>query len=244
MVRLLDFGLALTLALSSTCGFAHAEKRLALVVGIDAYRDVPKLEKAVGDAHAMTAALQGLGFTVTEVEDPDRRSLNQAISTFGATISAGDTVFVHFSGHGVEIDGENYLLAADAPKPTSGGEDFVKSEAIPMSALVSRMADAGAAVRVFVIDACRDNPFEKVGVRSVGSTRGLARVEAPAGTFIMYSAGYRQTALDALGSGRSRTHLSLYARAAKTSRSAECRARRHRPGCAERGRGTCPRCWP
>src|SRR6185295_1445383 len=100
----------------------------------------------------------------------------------------------------VEIDGENYLLAADAPKPETGGEDFIKSEAIPMSTLVARMADAGAAVRVFVIDACRDNPFGQVGVRSVGATRGLARVEAPAGTFIMYSAGYRQTALDTLGS--------------------------------------------
>jgi uncharacterized caspase-like protein len=190
--------LALALAFNLRAA-AHAEERLALVVGIDAYREVPRLEKAVGDAHAVAATLQGLGFTVTEVDDPDRRSLNQAISTFGATISVGDTVFVHFSGHGVEIDGENYLLAADAPKPTSGREDFIKSEAVPMSALVSRMADAGAAVRVFVIDACRDNPFEKIGVRSVGATRGLARVEAPAGTFIMYSAGYRQTALDALG---------------------------------------------
>ncbi|HEX9905167.1 MAG TPA: caspase family protein, partial [Propylenella sp.] len=174
--------------------------RVALVVGIDGYRELPTLRKAVGDARAFASALKNLGYHVTEIHDPDRRTLNQAISSFSTAAAAADIALVHFSGHGVAIDGENYLLAADAPKPASGAKDFVKAEAIGMSALIARISDSGARTRIFVIDACRDNPFELLGVRSVGATRGLARIEeVPAGTFVMYSAGYRQTALDHLG---------------------------------------------
>ena len=190
---------------------ADAARRAALVIGIDEYDEVPDLAKAVGDASAMAAKLRELGFAVTELENADRRTLNQAISTFAATLAEGDTAFVHFSGHGVEIDGDNYLLPADVPKPASGQKNFVKSEAIAMSSLIERIAEGGARTRVFVIDACRDNPFEQAGVRAVGNTRGLARVEAPAGTFIMYSAGYRQLALDRLGEDDSQP-TSVYTR--------------------------------
>ncbi len=182
-------------------GTAEAARRAALVIGIDSYDAVPDLAKAVGDAQAMAEKLRALGFEVTEALNPDRRALNQAISTFSASLGTTDTAFVHFSGHGVEIDGENYLLPADIPAPRAGQRDFVKSEAIGMSDLIARIAAGGARTRVFVIDACRDNPFARTGARSVGGMRGLARIEAPAGTFIMYSAGYRQQALDALGPG-------------------------------------------
>lgn len=189
----------LAAALLAPPGTARAEKRAALVIGINDYDDLPKLEKAVGDAEAMAVKLRQLGFETTEVLNADRRTLNQAISVFSASLGDGDTAFVHFSGHGVEIDGENYLLPSDIPRPTLGQDDFVKSEAIAMSNLIGRIAAGGARTRVFVIDACRDNPFEQLGTRGIGATRGLARVEAPAGTFIMYSAGYRQLALDRLG---------------------------------------------
>ena len=190
---------------------ADAARRVALVIGIDEYDEVADLEKAAGDASAMAGKLRELGFAVTEVLNADRRALNQAISTFAATLAEGDTAFVHFSGHGVEIDGDNYLLPADVPKPASGQKNFVKSEAISMSSLIERIAEGGARTRVFVIDACRDNPFQQAGVRAVGTTRGLARVEAPAGTFIMYSAGYRQLALDRLGEDDSQP-TSVYTR--------------------------------
>jgi uncharacterized caspase-like protein len=198
VVRLGCVALALAASLIAGMQPAHAARQ-ALVIGINDYDEVPDLGRAVGDARAMAAKLRELGFEVSELLDSDRRTLNQAISAFTARLDEGDTAFVHFSGHGVEIDGENYLLPADVPKPASGQKNFVKSEAIAMSDLITRIAEGGARTRVFVIDACRDNPFAQEGVRAIGTTRGLARVEAPAGTFIMYSAGYRQLALDRLG---------------------------------------------
>ena len=189
---------ALCAVLAVSVSMAEA-RRVALVIGINDYRDIPKLDKAVGDASAMSATLEKLGFEVTRVLDADRRTLNLAIADFTASLTSDDTALVHFSGHGVEIGGENYLLPADIPKPQSRREDAVKYEAIGLQRLIGQLARSGARTRLFIIDACRDNPFEQAGARSVGASRGLARVEAPAGTFVMYSAGYRQKALDRLG---------------------------------------------
>lgn len=183
---------------ASTTG-AMAERRLALLIGINDYEYIPRLEKAVGDVNAMARKLEALDFDVTKVVNPDRRSLNIALGRFAARLGPNDLAFLHFSGHGVEIDGDNFLLPRDIPKPVNGQRDTVKYEAIGLRRLISQLNSTGARARVFVIDACRDNPFEQSGVRSIGSSRGLARVEAPAGNFIMYSAGYRQMALDKLG---------------------------------------------
>lgn len=193
LLILISSMLVLSVSLAKT---ANAERRLALVIGIDDYKNVPKLERAAGDARAISASLRKLGFEVTELYDQDRRSLNRAISKFARKLTPTDTAFIHFSGHGVEIDGQNFLLPADTPKPTDGDVDFVRSEAIGMNRLIRRISVART--RIFVIDACRDNPFQQTGVRSVGSTRGLTRIEAPSGTFIMYSAGHKQKALDKL----------------------------------------------
>ncbi len=183
---------------AGTCS-AQAERRLALLIGINDYDHLPRLEKAVGDVNAMERKLKGLGFDVTKVINPDRRTFNIALGRFAARLGPDNLAFLHFSGHGVEIDGDNFLLPRDIPKPESGQRDTVKYEAIGLRRLISQLTSTGARARVFVIDACRDNPFEQSGVRSIGSSRGLARVEAPAGNFIMYSAGYRQRALDSLG---------------------------------------------
>ena len=178
---------------------AEAARRMALLIGINEYEYIPKLEKAVGDVEAMGEKLRSLGFDVTSVVNPDRRTMNIEIGKFTAKLGPGDTAFVHFSGHGVEIDGDNFLLPRDIPKPQDGQKDTVKYEAIGLRRLISQFKQTGARARVFVVDACRDNPFEQSGVRSIGATRGLTRIVAPAGNFIMYSAGYRQLALDKLG---------------------------------------------
>lgn len=177
---------------------ARAERRLAFVVGINDYVHIPKLNKAVGDALAMSTLLADLGFQVTPVINPTRRSFNIALGEFAAKLREDDLVFVHFSGHGVEIEGDNILLPADVPKPKAGQELTVKHEGIGLRRLINQISKAGARARVFVVDACRDNPFEQSGMRTVGASRGLTRIEAPSGTFILYSAGYRQTALDSL----------------------------------------------
>ena len=191
--------LALVLAIAALAAApAFAEARRALIVGINDYREITPLQKAVGDAEALKVTLERLGFNVDLVLNADRREFNRAVSAFQTSLDPGDTALVHFSGHGVEIDGQNYLLPADIPKPQSGQQDFIKSEAMSLGDLMQRIASSGAGTRIFIIDACRDNPFAGSGGRGLSGTRGLARVDAPAGTFILYSAGYQQTAVDRL----------------------------------------------
>ncbi len=192
--------LALLVLLSLALPGPAAAARLALVVGINDYEMIPPLEKAVGDAEAMSGKLRELGFAVTTVLNPDRRAFNAAITAFRRSLQPGDVAFVHYSGHGIEVDGRNLLLPRDMPLPSSGDEDFLAEEAIDLASLMQRVGDSGAAARIFVIDACRDNPFARQGVRGLGGQGGLAPLAGPPrGSFILYSAGYRQTALDRLG---------------------------------------------
>ncbi len=178
---------------------AVAEKKLALVIGINNYREIPKLEKAVGDAQAIGQTLSSLGYQVTTALDMDRRGLNLALSKLYASVEPGDTVLVHYSGHGVQIENDNYLLPADVPAPTDGNAELLKSESLRLLTLIETLGQKGAGARILIIDACRDNPFATGGKRSIGGTRGLANVATDKGTFIMYSAGAGQAALDRLG---------------------------------------------
>jgi hypothetical protein len=177
---------------------AEAARKLALVIGNNDYRDVPKLDKAVGDAQAIGQALAGLGFEVTTALDADRRTLNLALSKLYAAIEPGDTVLIQYSGHGVQIENDNYLLPIDVPAIQDGNTELLKSESLRLLTMMETLAQKGAGSSIFIIDACRNNPFATGGKRSVGGTRGLANVATEKGMFIMYSAGAGQTALDRL----------------------------------------------
>jgi len=192
------FALCSVLFSFSPCG-GFAQARRALLIGINGYTSVPSLAKAVGDAQALKVALVNANYEVDLVVDPDRRQMNVALSAFTNKLRPGDVALFHFSGHGVTLDGENYLLPKDVLAPGAADKELLKSEGIPLSSVIDRLRAAGTRTQVLVIDACRDNPYATSGTRSLGSSRGLARVEAPKGTFIMYSAGYGQTALDRLG---------------------------------------------
>jgi hypothetical protein len=177
---------------------AQAEKRMGLVIGNDSYANVPLLEKARSDARALSDTLTDLGFDITTVLDANRRDMNRAIAGFTARLQPGDTALVFYAGHGVEIDGENYLLPVDIEAPSQASEDFIKFESIGLSDILLRVQNTGARTTLMFIDACRDNPFAESTGRSIGGTRGLARVTAPEGTFVVFSAGARQQALDRL----------------------------------------------
>ena len=196
--RLMFVCLTVFCLLPTMLGNALAEKRLALVIGIDDYKEVPKLTKAVGDANAIGDKLTSIGFTVSRAINPDRRALSLALANFYSSIEPGDTALIHYSGHGVEIKRENYLLPADIPNPDNGSAELLTSEAIALASLVDTLQDKGANVRILIIDACRDNPFAAAGKRALGTLRGLAAVAPPKGSFIMYSAGTGQAALDRL----------------------------------------------
>lgn len=174
-----------------------AAKRVALVIGNDAYEAVPPLQKAVNDARAVSQSLAKLNFAVDLGENLTRRQINAKFAEFVERISPGDTAFFFFAGHGVALDGQNILLPVDIPDTSNAG--LVRDEAHVVDDLLARVQGKGAAVSLFVLDACRNNPFASKGGRSVGATRGLQVVAPPTGTFVLMSAGAGQEALDRLG---------------------------------------------
>ena len=178
---------------------ALAERRHAIVFGNDRYDHVVALERAVNDASVIASTLSEIGFEVTAVENATRRGFNRALQDFNNTLEPGDIAFFFFAGHGIAIEGRNYLLPSDIPEARPGQEQFIRSEAIAVDEVMAGIGATGARISILVIDACRDNPFAREGTRSLGSTRGLARSAPPAGSFVLYSAGVGQTALDRLG---------------------------------------------
>ncbi len=191
-----------SLALMGTLFFAlpvMAQERHALVVGIDNYISVPPLQKARNDARSVHEALSNAGFASSLISDPGQLELLTAVNEFSMRVQSGDEVVFFFAGHGVEIDGRNYLLPADVPEVLPGGELLVTARALALDTMLGVIEARGVRVSLFIVDACRDNPFPQQGTRSLGGGRGLGRVaEAPEGTFILFSAGQGQAALDRL----------------------------------------------
>jgi uncharacterized caspase-like protein len=179
---------------------AEAERRLALVIGNDTYESLPRLARARADADAVAGALTAIGFEVILEKDATRRGFNRRMADLEARIRAGDTVLFFFAGHGVAIGSDNVLLPVDLPKPQAGEEGLVREEGILVDSIVARLQSKGALASFLILDACRDNPFSATGTRSIGQSRGLTRIEAPKGVFVLYSAGLGQTALDSLPS--------------------------------------------
>src|SRR5215467_825053 len=187
----------LGLAMSSS-GPAQAEKRVALLVGNNGYENVPRLETAINDARALGATLKTLGFKVLVGENQSRRSMSEALLAFDQTIEFGDTALFFFAGHGFEIHGQNYLLPIDVPAATEGHEELVRDAAFAVERIVDRLQVRGARIAILVLDACRNNPFERPGTRAIKGTAGLAPITPSEGVFVVFSAGAKQTALDRL----------------------------------------------
>ena len=166
---------------------AEAGRRVALVVGNDAYRSQSVLRNAVNDARAVKAALEDVGFLVTLLEDVTRARLTAALGGFASSLGDDDVALFFFAGHGVQIDGTNYLIPVDY----AGRSEFELTQDTVSVVDVERLLRS-ARVAMLVLDACRNNPYR--GMRSGGT--GLAPMEAR-GTLIAYSAGADQLADDA-----------------------------------------------
>ena len=209
----------LVAALCCSCDSASAKQRRAFVVGIDQYVNLPEraqLKKAVGDAKAVRATLAGLGFEVTVATNAEatRSGFYKGWTDFIAKIQDGDEVAFVFSGHGVEINGNNYLLPSDIPRIPSWREELLKHESIPLREILIDLGEKRPAFTLIIIDACRENPLEREGGRGASTRDGLAPVnadKAAKGTFIMYSAGAHEIALDRLP-GNDMSDTSVYMR--------------------------------
>jgi Caspase domain len=198
LFRLLTLSSLLTLFFALAAP-AHAEKRVALVIGNNDYKNVPKLQKAVNDARTMGDTLKQLGFTVMVAENQTRAAFSQTLLAFDKAVDAGDTAFFFYAGHGFEIAGQNFLLPTDVPAAGEGQEELVRDASVLADRIIERLQNKKVRTAILVFDACRNNPFERSGTRAVAGGGGLAPMtQLPEGVFSVFSAGPRQTALDRL----------------------------------------------
>jgi hypothetical protein len=168
-------------------------KRKALLIGNDKYQNVTPLRNARTDAQAMGQALTKFGYKVWVKTDLNRRDMQTAIRQFRSEVEGGDEVVIFYAGHAVQIASANYLLPTDI---AGSSEDEIKDEAIQLQRLLEDMGERKTQITLALIDACRDNPFQKSG-RNIGG-RGLAPTAAATGQMIIFSAGVGQQALDRL----------------------------------------------
>lgn len=195
MMRIV-LALWLSVILGSPAWATEVGRRVALVIGNDAYRHVQPLEKAGNDARAVGAALEKVGFRTAVLLNADRRQLSRAINRFTEEVAGGGQAVFYFAGHGVQINNQNYLLPVDFELP--GNEADVADQAIHLQAVQDKLAEARAQYALLVIDACRDNPLPRRAGRSLGGTRGLAQPSSAQGLMVVFSAGAHQQALDKL----------------------------------------------
>lgn len=169
------------------------EARTALVIGNGAYKDAP-LRNPAGDARAMADLLRRCGFQVTELEDADRPRMAQALREFGARIQGGGGVgLFYFAGHGMAVNGRNYLIPVGADITR---EDEVPFNSLDADAVLAKMDTARNRMNIVILDACRNNPFGRT-FRS--SQQGLAQMDAPAGSFVAFATAPGRTAADGAG---------------------------------------------
>lgn len=194
-------------------GAALAESRMALVIGQSAYRAVTPLPNPANDAKAMAQLLGEAGFEVTAAPDLSQNALRQAVSDFAAQVAAKgkDTVaLVFYAGHGMQIDGENFLVPVDIdPKR----EADIPLQAVRLNDILNTLTSVPSRMRIVLLDACRNNPFPDIG-KSAG--HGLAIVDAKfgaPGTFLSFSTSPGAEAED--GSGTNSPYTTALLTAAK-----------------------------
>jgi uncharacterized caspase-like protein len=167
----------------------------ALVVGNAAYEAVDVLKNPVSDAEDIGAKLEACGFTVIRSLDSDHSAMDRALKKFQRALKESDVGLFFFAGHGMQIDGDNYLAAVD----TDGSDEIAaKHSSLALNRVIEAMEKSGCSTSIIVLDACRNNPFERAWTRSL-SSRGLAPVYAPRGTLIAFATSLGQTASDGRG---------------------------------------------
>src|SRR5713226_3060446 len=185
-------------ALLVSANVAKADKRVAFVVGNGAYKNVAALPNPAVDAKSMAKLLRNVGFDVVEGVNLTRDAMTKKLLDFGKKAEGADVAVFYYAGHGIAIDGANYLLPVDADLKS---EMDVKPGAAINVDLTLEQTMSDAKVKLVFLDACRDNPFaakirSAKATRSVSVESGLAEMKSGEGTLIAFATGPGQTALD------------------------------------------------
>lgn len=164
---------------------AVADKRVALVIGNSAYRNVAPLDNPKNDAKLMADTLRALGFMLVgdaAQVDLDKPALDNAVQSFSQKIQGADVGLFYYAGHGVQVRGSNYLVPIGANPTREADVDF---QMVDLALVLRQMESAGTKLNLVILDACRNNPFGGRGLRATAG--GLAQMQAPEGTLISYA---------------------------------------------------------
>lgn len=192
----------LFIACLAAAGFAtraSAENRLALVIGQSAYKTAPPLPNPTNDAKAVTEMLEAAGFSVKSVSDLSQNEMRQAVGEFAARIAAkgANTVaLLYYAGHGLQIDGENFLVPVDVALDR---ESDVPLQAVRLNDVMNTLASVPTKMRIVMLDACRNDPFDSI---NKVAANGLALVDTKAnaaGSFVSFATSPGTVALDGTG---------------------------------------------
>jgi uncharacterized caspase-like protein len=176
---------------------AQKQPKFALVIGNANYEE-ERLENPVNDATDMAEALREIGFEVTLLQNQDLRSMENAIAVFSQQLRKGGVGVFYYAGHGVQVQGENYLIPLKAQLQN---EKDTRYEAVALGKVLNAMEEARNQVNIVIIDACRNNPFYRRW-RSSGrgsNVRGLAALSPPSGIIVAYATREGNTAEDGVG---------------------------------------------
>lgn len=170
------------------------QKRLALVIGNSAYQFASELKNPVNDANDIAEMLKNIGFDVMYFKNLDTNSFNEALKEFGQRIQQYDVTLVFFAGHGIQVDGKNYIIPTNAQLKNKVDLPF---EAIDVDKIVNIIADTDDdKLNLLILDACRNNPF---GSWNRGGSEGLSGIHPPSGVLVAFSTSPGSYASDGIG---------------------------------------------
>jgi hypothetical protein len=186
-------------AVNTVIAATENQKRTALIIGNSNYQKTGQLLNPINDATDMANTLKELGFDVIVLKDADRRQMGDALNEFHTKLRQGGVGVFYYAGHGIQVEGENYLVPIDAQLQR---EEDVVYETLPVGKILGAMENAGNQTNILILDACRDNPFSRRWQRSIVA-QGLAPIQAVGGSFIAYATAPGDVAAD--GDGRNGT---------------------------------------
>ena len=199
MIRIASL-LLICLALSAIPAVAATERRVALVIGNARYANAPVLPNTVNDARDMAASLRQVGFEVVDGVDLDKRGMDQAVTRFARLAQDADAVMFYYAGHGLQFNGENYLVPIEARVED---EISVQYETTRLNDVMTAL-NFSRGVKIMVLDACRNNPFvgqlaKRQATRGFAVGSGLAPVARAQGMVIAYATQANDVAADGAG---------------------------------------------